>query len=424
MTVVLVTVIVVLLVLLGAGFIVAARGSALGRFGRRPPLPPSEPAARPEGAQRARGPAAEAQASPADEARPAAPQSEERVGSDLDSERVAELEAELLAASQAEALIEAAATAAAEVEPAEEEPEVGPPPSFRDRLARTRQALASSFGGLRGRRKLDERTIEDLEEALILADVGLPTTTRLLDDLRDRLRAGEAGEGSDLAGELKAVVTAVFDDEDLSLRLEPGSTNVWLFVGVNGAGKTTTIGKLAAREVAAGRRVVLGAGDTFRAAAGDQLELWATRAGASIVRGAEGADPSSVIFDAVQHAAARDAELVLADSAGRLHTKVNLMEELRKVRRVADRPPGKVTEVLLVLDATTGQNGLVQARQFAEAVGVTGVVLTKLDGTAKGGVAIAIRSELGLPIKLVGLGEGVQDLVEFDPVEFADALFG
>jgi fused signal recognition particle receptor len=170
--------------------------------------------------------------------------------------------------------------------------------------------------------------------------------------------------------------------------------------------------------------VVLAAGDTFRAAAGEQLETWAERAGARIVRGSDGADPSSVIFDAVQHAAARGSGLVLADTAGRLHTKVNLMEELRKVRRVAERPPGQLTEVLLVLDATTGQNGVVQARQFTEAVGVTGIVLTKLDGTAKGGVVLAIRSELGLPIKLVGVGEGPADLVPFDPVEFVAALFG
>ena len=169
---------------------------------------------------------------------------------------------------------------------------------------------------------------------------------------------------------------------------------------------------------------MLAAGDTFRAAAGEQLETWAERSGASLIRGADGADPSSVIFDAVQHAAARGADLVLADTAGRLHTKVNLMEELRKVRRIAERPPGRLTEVLLVLDATTGQNGLVQAKQFTEAVGVTGVVLTKLDGTAKGGIVLAIRSELGLPIKLVGVGESAADLVEFDPREFVGTLFG
>ncbi|MCB0978125.1 MAG: signal recognition particle-docking protein FtsY, partial [Acidimicrobiales bacterium] len=193
--------------------------------------------------------------------------------------------------------------------------------------------------------------------------------------------------------------------------------------GVNGVGKTTTIGKLGKRQADEGRTVVMAAGDTFRAAAAEQLETWAGRAGADIVRGAEGADPSSIIFDAIQSASAKGADLVLADTAGRLHTKTNLMEELRKVRRVADKEPGHVTEVLLVLDATTGQNGLVQARQFTEAVEVTGVVLTKLDGSAKGGIVFAIHAELGIPVKLVGLGESVEDLVDFDPDEFVDALF-
>jgi fused signal recognition particle receptor len=194
-------------------------------------------------------------------------------------------------------------------------------------------------------------------------------------------------------------------------------------VGVNGVGKTTTIGKVGKREAAEGKRIVMAAGDTFRAAAAEQLGMWAERVDADLVRGAEGGDPSSVIFDAVQRAAARGTDLVLADTAGRLHTKVNLMEELRKVRRVAEREPGKVTEVLLVLDATTGQNGLTQAQQFTEAVEVTGVVLTKLDGSAKGGIVLAIQDELGIPVKLVGLGETADDLVPFDPDEFVEALF-
>jgi fused signal recognition particle receptor len=199
---------------------------------------------------------------------------------------------------------------------------------------------------------------------------------------------------------------------------------VWLFVGVNGVGKTTTIGKVGAAQHGAGRSVVLAAGDTFRAAAAEQLGMWGERIGVEVVRGNEGGDPGAVIFDAVQHAAARGIELVLGDTAGRLHTKVNLMEELKKVRRVAERPPGHVSEVLLVLDATTGQNGLIQAKQFAGAVGVTGVVLTKLDGTAKGGIALAIQTELGIPIKLVGVGEGAADLIPFDAEEFVDALVG
>jgi fused signal recognition particle receptor len=198
---------------------------------------------------------------------------------------------------------------------------------------------------------------------------------------------------------------------------------VWLFVGVNGVGKTTTIGKVGSQQLASGRSVIMAAADTFRAAAAEQLELWSRRAGAQLVRGAEGGDPGAVVFDAVERAAARGDDLVLADTAGRLHTKVNLMEELKKVRRVAEKGDGRVTEVLLVIDATTGQNGLTQAREFTDAVDVTGVVLTKLDGTAKGGIALAIQTDLGIPIKLVGVGETVDDLVDFDPDEFVDALF-
>jgi fused signal recognition particle receptor len=300
-------------------------------------------------------------------------------------------------------------------------------PALKDRLGRARGLLAGYFDQVRGRKGIDEATFEELEEALILADVGVPTTTRVLDDLRDRLRTGAlaATDPTALLQALQDDLTSMFEGDVASLAYADGDRpTVWLFVGVNGVGKTTTIGKLALRETQAGRAVVLAAGDTFRAAAGEQLESWAERAGARIVRGSDGADPSSVIFDAVQHAASRGAGLVLADTAGRLHTKVNLMDELRKVRRVAERPPGQLTEVLLVLDATTGQNGVAQARQFTEAVGVTGIVLTKLDGTAKGGVVLAIRSELGLPIKLVGVGEGSADLVPFDPAEFVAALFG
>ena len=317
-----------------------------------------------------------------------------------------------------------------------EEPEAppGPRPALRDRLGRARQLLGGYLDSVRGR-AVDEASFDELEEALILADVGVTTTTRVLDDLRAKLRSGEVErEPGALLSALRADLEAMFEGDSPELVIaggEPapgtegpaGGPTVWLFVGVNGVGKTTTIGKVATRERAEGRKVVLAAGDTFRAAAGEQLETWAERSGASLIRGADGADPSSVIFDAVQHAAARGADLVLADTAGRLHTKVNLMEELRKVRRVAERPPGRLTEVLLVLDATTGQNGLVQAKQFTEAVGVTGIVLTKLDGTAKGGIVLAIRSELGLPIKLVGVGETAADLVEFDPQEFVGALF-
>ncbi len=297
-------------------------------------------------------------------------------------------------------------------------------PTLAARLGRARGLLDASLGAVRGRPRFDESSFEELEEALLLADVGLPLTQRLLEGLRRRIRDGAvAAEPEALLSALKSDVVRLFEGDDRELHLAAQAPSVWLLVGVNGVGKTTTLGKLAAREVASGRSVVVAAADTFRAAAGDQLAAWAERAGAGLVRGADGADPSSIVYDAVQHAAARGATLVLADTAGRLHTKTNLMEELHKVRRVASRPPGTVAEVLLVLDATTGQNGLVQARRFTEAVEVTGIVLTKLDGTAKGGIVLAVRTELGLPIKLVGLGEGVEDLVPFDPAEFAEALF-
>ena len=207
------------------------------------------------------------------------------------------------------------------------------------------------------------------------------------------------------------------------VRLTISRGQIYGLIGPNGAGKTTSLAKIATQQIALGRSVMMAAGDTFRAAAGEQLETWATRTGASIVRGAEGADPSSVVFDGVQSASSRGMDLVLADTAGRLQTNTNLMDELRKVRRVAEKAAGVVTEVLLVIDATTGQNGLVQARQFAEATQVTGVVLTKLDGSAKGGIVFAIETELGIPVKLVGLGETVGDLAPFEPQQFVDALF-
>ena len=295
------------------------------------------------------------------------------------------------------------------------------PARIGDRLTRARQALAATFASVKGRGRVDAQLFDELEEALILADVGLSTTTRLLEPLRAQFRG--QGDGDAVLSALKQSILGLFDGDDATLHISPEHPAVWLFVGVNGVGKTTTIGKLARREIDAGRSVVLAAGDTFRAAAGEQLSIWAERTNADIVQGADGADPSSVIFDAIAHAAAANADLVMADTAGRLHNKANLMEELKKVRRIADRPPGHVSEVLLVIDATTGQNGLAQAKEFSEAVGVSGVVLTKLDGSAKGGIVLAIRDDLNLPIKLVGLGEGVLDLVEFSPTEFVDALF-
>jgi fused signal recognition particle receptor len=246
----------------------------------------------------------------------------------------------------------------------------------------------------------------------------------LLDDLRMRVKAEGITTPEALVEALKTDLKERLTNADRGLRLEPGGPNVWLFVGVNGVGKTTSIGKVGRQQADVGRSVIMAAGDTFRAAAAEQLELWAARVGAELVRGAEGADPSSVVFDAAQRAEARQVDLVLADTAGRLHTKVNLMDELSKVRRVAEKAtPGRVSEVLLVLDATTGQNGLVQARQFTEAVEVTGVVLTKLDGTAKGGIVVAISRELGLPVRYVGVGEKATDLLPFDARQFVESLF-
>jgi fused signal recognition particle receptor len=297
-------------------------------------------------------------------------------------------------------------------------------PRFRDRLGKARGLLSGYVGSVLSRTGIDETTWEELEEALIRADVGVAATTALLDDLRQRVKAEGITAPDGLVDALKDDLTRSLSAAERELRFEPGGPNVWLFVGVNGVGKTTSIGKVARLQVDEGRTVLMAAGDTFRAAAAEQLELWARRVGAESVRGAEGADPSSVIFDAAERAAARGIDLVLADTAGRLHTKVNLMEELKKVRRVAEKAaPERVSEVLLVLDATTGQNGLVQARQFTDAVEVTGVVLTKLDGTAKGGIVLAVQTDLGIPVKLVGLGESAEDLVPFEPVEFVDALF-
>jgi fused signal recognition particle receptor len=306
-----------------------------------------------------------------------------------------------------------------------EAPEVEAPErvSVRDRLGKARGLLSGYFGSVRARSGIDQETWDDLEEALIRADVGVATTTAVLDRLREQVKVDGIKDPDVLLDALKADIKDALSGHDRDLQFAAAAPTVWLFVGVNGVGKTTTIGKLANREIRDGRTVVLAAGDTFRAAAAEQLHTWAERAGADFVRGNEGGDPAAVVFDATERAAARGYDLVLADTAGRLHTKTNLMEELRKVRRVAEKGAGTVSEVLLVLDATTGQNGLVQAREFTGTVELTGVVLTKLDGSAKGGIVLAIQQDLGIPVKLVGLGEAIDDLVEFDPDEFVDALF-
>lgn len=294
--------------------------------------------------------------------------------------------------------------------------------SLRSRLGRARGALGSGLTGVRGRGTVDPATWDELEDALVLADAGVGLASSLLDAVRRRAAESGVDDADRILGLLKEEMLGRLDGADRTLATG-GSPSVWLFVGVNGVGKTTTIGKLGRRQVADGHRVVLAAGDTYRAAAADQLSLWAERVGVTVVRGAGGADPGSVVFDAVEHAAAQGADLVLADTAGRVHTRQNLMDELSKVRRVAEKGAGTVTETLLVLDAMTGQNGLVQARQFTEAADVTGLVLTKLDGSAKGGIVLAVEAELGLPVKLVGVGEGPDDLLPFDPADFVDALF-
>ena len=297
------------------------------------------------------------------------------------------------------------------------------PTSMRDRLARARGAFSEAIGSVLGRSGIDDAVWEELEDALLIADVGIGVATSLLEPLRDRVTKGEIENPEQLIAALRVSMVTQLEgaNRELSMRDDDG-TSIWLFVGVNGVGKTTTIGKLASRQIASGTKVLLSAGDTFRAAAADQLQMWAERSGAEIVRGADGADPSSVVFDAVERATAKEFDLVLADTAGRLHNKQNLMDELSKVRRVAEKGSGVVTETLLVIDATTGQNGLAQAREFAAATGVTGVVVTKLDGSAKGGIVFAVETELGIPVKFVGVGEQINDLVPFDPQEFVDAL--
>ena len=269
---------------------------------------------------------------------------------------------------------------------------------------------------------IDEDFFEELEEALILSDMGVDTSTEAVDTLRERVKANKIKDPEEVKACLREILVETLDVGDPALDLTDKPA-VLLMIGVNGVGKTTTIGKLAHQLKQAGNRVLLAAGDTFRAAAADQLAIWADRAQVEIVRHEEGSDPAAVVFDAMNAARARRVDVVLVDTAGRLHNKQNLMNELNKIRRVIDREGEKSSkEVLLVLDATTGQNGLIQAKQFGESAGITGIVLTKLDGTAKGGMVVAIAKEMGVPVKFVGLGEGIDDLQPFDPVAFVNAL--
>ena len=297
---------------------------------------------------------------------------------------------------------------------------------LRGRLAKSQNTLGRSMLGLLGGGDLDEESWEEIEDTLLIADLGPVVTESVVAALRAKMASSQVRTEADARAVLRDVlITELQPDLDRSIRALPhdDKPSVLLVVGVNGTGKTTTVGKLARVLVADGRRVVLGAADTFRAAAADQLQAWASRVGAQVVRGAEGADPASVAFDAVDTGISSGADVVVVDTAGRLHTKSGLMDELGKVKRVVGRRAA-VDEVLLVLDATIGQNSLPQARVFAEVVDITGVVLTKLDGTAKGGIVFRVQQELGVPVKLVGLGEGPDDLAPFEPSAFVDALLG
>ncbi|WKN49909.1 signal recognition particle-docking protein FtsY [Nocardioides sp. Arc9.136] len=320
----------------------------------------------------------------------------------------------------------------AEVAPVDEAPVLERPEGTASRLVRLRQRLAGSQGSLgRGllallsRDRLDEDTWESIEDTLLTADIGVAPTQELVDRLRTRMRV-EGGTGADARTVLREELLTLVDpsmDRRLQVSGEDGRPGVVLVVGVNGAGKTTTVGKISRILVAEDRSVVLGAADTFRAAAVEQLATWGERVGVEVVRGPEGTDPASVAFEAVKEGVDRGIDTVIVDTAGRLQNKAGLMDELGKVKRVIEKQ-APVTEVLLVLDATTGQNGMIQARVFSEVVDVTGIVLTKLDGSAKGGIVVAVQRELGVPVKLVGLGEGADDLAPFDAGAFVDALLG
>lgn len=310
--------------------------------------------------------------------------------------------------------------------------EVSPEPQKQGIFARLKQGLSKTRQNITGKieqlvkntRKLDEEFYEELEEILIQADVGVNTTLELVENLKQSVRQKKITQVEEVKGLIKDEIVNLMKGKDASLNIAPVKPTIIMVVGVNGVGKTTTIGKLAYRCKAEGQKVIIAAADTFRAAAIEQLQIWAERAGVELIKHQEGSDPGAVVFDAVNAARARGADVLIIDTAGRLHTKVNLMEEIAKVRRVIQRAyPDAPHEVLLVLDATTGQNAISQANLFKKATGVTGIALTKLDGTAKGGIVIAIARELDIPVKLVGIGEKLEDLRDFSAREFVDALF-
>ena len=302
-------------------------------------------------------------------------------------------------------------------------------PGLLERLAtglkKTKDGLVGRIDALvLGKREIDADTLEELEEILITSDIGVKTALELIRSLEQRLGRNELKDGEALRAALKEEILNRLTPHHRKLEIAGRHPFVLLVIGVNGVGKTTTIGKLASRFSASGKRVLLAAADTFRAAAAEQLVVWGERSGVDVIRHKEGADPSAVVFDACKAALARDVDILIVDTAGRLHTKVNLMEEMKKIRRVIDREiPGAPHETLLVLDAATGQNALSQARLFKESAHVTGIALTKLDGTAKGGIVVAVSHEFALPVRYIGVGEAIDDLRDFDPQEFADALF-
>lgn len=295
---------------------------------------------------------------------------------------------------------------------------------LRERLSKTRENILGKLSSILSGREIDEEMLERIEEVLVEADVGVETTMKLMDRVRELIEEKGVKEPPQVLELLKEEILGILG-EDRPLEVSGAKPFSIMVLGVNGVGKTTTIGKLAARFKNEGKRVLVAAADTFRAAADEQLEIWCNRAGVELIKGAMGADPAAVVFDAIQAAKARDVDVLIVDTAGRLHTKKPLMMELQKIARVMGRElPGAPHEVLLVLDATTGQNAIAQARTFNEAVPVTGIALTKLDGTAKGGIVIAVKDELGIPIKLIGIGERIDDLRDFNAREFVEALLG
>ncbi|HYD43077.1 MAG TPA: signal recognition particle-docking protein FtsY [Anaeromyxobacter sp.] len=434
---------VALLVALLATIVVVRRRRRARRMARAAELPPPAPGAPPfappppaEPVRREKAPPRPAPITPeereAEEARKKEEYRAKKEAERLERERRAQERAEAEARARAEAeeraRAEAEAKRAAEEE-ARRKAEAEAGRTLAAGLEKTRVGFMARLNALfSGGKLVDDTVLADLEEVLFTADIGVRTATRLLESARDRVRRKELSDPERLKGVLREEIAQILalDGAVRGAPLEIGAARPWVImvVGVNGSGKTTTVGKLASKLRGAGHSVLLGAGDTFRAAAGEQLEIWADRVGAPIVRGKEGADPAAVCFEAVQRGAQEHADVVLCDTAGRLHTKTPLMEELKKVKRVIGKAAdGAPHEVLLVLDATNGQNAIAQARQFHEALGVTGIALTKLDGTAKGGVIIGICDELRIPVRWVGVGEKVADLRPFSPPEFVEALF-